>query len=137
MMNWKKTALFVSVFAATIYATSYISRLPESNCTTREASSFSSDDRLYKATLLRKECNMAETSFYSVRIDKLSGPADRGWFLLQQIEQDPYPAESFEPRIKWDSHKLGIEISAKEFSGSVERRVNDLTIIRSYVAPKS
>jgi hypothetical protein len=137
MMSWMKTVLLVFTFAAAIYATSYISRLPESNCTTSEASDLSSDDHFYKATLLKKECNKAETTFYSIRIDKLSGPADRRWFLIEQIEQDPYPARPSEPRVKWDAHKLEIEISAKEYSGSIERRVEDLTIVRSYIAPKS
>ena len=71
MISWKKFALLVSAFAVTIYVTSYVSRLPESNCATSEASSLSSDDHSYRATLLKKECNKAETTFYSVRIDKV------------------------------------------------------------------
>jgi hypothetical protein len=137
MMNWKNAALLVSAFGLAIYVTSYISRLPESNCITSEASSRSSDDHFYKATLLRKECNMAETTFHSVRIDKLGGPADRRWFLIEQIEQDPYPAPPAEPRIRWDAHKLGIEVPSKQYSGLIERHVEDLTIVRSYIAPKS
>jgi hypothetical protein len=75
---------------------------------------------------------MGETTFYSVRIDKPGA-----WFTGQDIEQDPFPAEVPEPAMKWNSHRLEIEISAKSLSGSIERRYDDLTVIRSYVRPKT
>jgi hypothetical protein len=135
MMRWTKVGVVAVAFLVTIYATSYFSRLPESNCTTSEVLSISSADHLFKATLLLKECNIAETVFYSVRVEKAGGATDRGWFLIAEIEQDPYPARPSEPRLRWHEHKLGIEIPAKAYKGFIERRVqDDLTIVRSYVA---
>jgi len=90
---------------------------------------------LYKATLLKKECNNAETSFYWIKIDKLGGPADRKWSLTEPIEQDPYPTQPSAPRMRWDAHRLELEIPAKEISGSIERRTEDLTLVRSYFVP--
>jgi len=107
--------------------TSYFSRLPESNCTTSPVSSLWSADHAYQATLLKKDCSLGETIFYSVRIDNPT------WFLRIEIEEDPYPDQAIEPAMKWDSHKLEIEIPAKAFIGSTERREDDLTIVRTYI----
>jgi hypothetical protein len=131
MKGWLKFAALVFGFALTIYLTSYLSRLPESNCTTSPAVDLWSADHAYKATLLKKDCNLSETIFYSVRVDKPGA-----WFLRMEIEQDPYPAQAIEPVMKWDSHKLEIEVPAEKISGSIERREGDLTIVRSYIHPK-
>ena len=92
MSKLMKLALILCGFVLTIYVTSYVSRLPESNCTTAEISHLSSSDQAYKATLLKKGCNVGETHFFSVKIDKSPTLTDRGWFLIQNISQDPYPA---------------------------------------------
>jgi hypothetical protein len=131
MKNWIKIATLVFAFALAIYLTSYFSRLPESNCTTSPVSGLWSGDRAYQATLLKKDCNLAETAFYSVRIDRAGA-----WSLRIEIEQDPYPAQAIEPAMKWDSHKLEIEIPAESFTGSIERHEGDLTVVRSYVRPR-
>jgi len=39
--------------------------------------------------------------------------------------------------MKWDAHKLEINIPAETFSGSIERRAGALTVVRSYTHPKS
>jgi len=131
MKRWIKFVALVFAFALTIFLTSYISRLPESHCATGAISSLWSSDQVYKATLLRKDCNLGETVFYSVRIDKPGG-----WFLRVEIEEDPNPAQSSEPTMRWDSHKLEVDIPAEAFSGSLERREGDLTVVRSYIHPK-
>ena len=131
MARWMKVAAFVVAFALTIYLTSYISRLPETNCTTGPVSSLWSGDNVYKATLLKKDCNLGETIFYSVRVDKLGA-----WFLGVEIEEDPYPAQASEPAVKWDLHKLKIDIPAETFSGSIEHREGDLTVMRTYIPPR-
>lgn len=87
---------------------------------------------MYKATLLKKDCNLYETTFYSVRIDKPDA-----WFLRIEVEEDPYPAQASEPVVKWDLHKLEIDIPARTLFGSIERRERDLTVVRTYVSPKS
>ena len=131
MGGWIRFVALAFAVALAIYLTSYFSRLPDSNCTTSPVSSSWSSDRAYKATLLRKDCNLGETVFYSVRIDKAGA-----WFLRVEIEEDPNPAQSSEPTMRWDSHKLEVDIPAEAFSGSIERREGDLTVVRSYVRPK-
>jgi hypothetical protein len=86
---------------------------------------------VYKATLLKKDRNLGETIFYSVRIDKPDA-----WFLKIELEEDPYPVQASEPAMKWDLHKLEIDIPAQTLSGSIERREGDLTVVRTYVFPK-
>lgn len=78
---------------------------------------------------------MGETVFYSVRVDKLASALAPGWFLTEAIEQDPYPAQPPQPTMRWDAHRLEIESSAINLSGSIERREGDLTLVRSYVRP--
>jgi hypothetical protein len=134
MRRWIYIVLLVVAFVLTIYITSYISRLPESNCVTGPISAIWSSDHLYKATLLKKDCDDGETVFFSVRIDKPNTPTG-GWFFVQLVEEDP---ESFTPPIiKWASHKLEIEIPAEMMTGSIERRIGDLTIARLYVRHSS
>jgi hypothetical protein len=133
MKSWIKFGALVLAFALTIYLTSYISRLPESNCSTEPVSSSWSSDHVYKATLLRKNCNSSETVFYSVRIDK-----PEAWFFKQDIERDPWPAHTSEPIMKWDSHKLEIGIPAQTLTGSIEQqREGDLTVVRAYIRPSN
>ena len=134
MKRWIYIVLLSVAFVLTIYITSYVSQLPESNCVTRPISAVWSSDHLYEATLLQKDCNQGETFFFSVRIDKPNTPTG-GWFYVQQVEVDP---NSFTPPIiKWVSHKLEIEIVAKMLTGSIERRVGDITVVRLYDRPKS
>jgi hypothetical protein len=134
MKRWIYMVLLFVVFVLTIYITSYISRLPEANCVTKPLSAMWSSDHLYKATLLKKDCNQGETLFFSIRIDKPNTPTG-GWFFVQQVEEDP---DSFTPPIiKWVSHKLEIEIVAKTMTGSIERRIGDLTVVRLYGHPRS
>jgi hypothetical protein len=131
MKRWMKFAALVFAFAFAIYLTSYISRLPESNCTTLQVSKSWSRDHAYNATLLRKECNLGETAFYSARIAK-----PNAWFLRIEIEEDPYPAQAIEPTMTWDLHRLKIDIPAEKFTGSIERREGDLTVVQSYIQRK-
>jgi hypothetical protein len=130
-------AVLVVAFIVTIIVTSYVSRLPESNCATSPASELWSGDHLYKATLLRKDCNRGEAFFYSVRIDKANTPTG-GWFFTKEIEVDgtdlPMPPP---PTMRWTGHRLEIEIQAVSLSGSFEHRQGDLTLVRAYVRPKT
>jgi hypothetical protein len=52
------------------------------------------------------------------------------------IEEDLYPAQASEPAVRWDLHKLEIDIPAQTLSGSIERRYGDLTVVRTYVPRK-
>jgi hypothetical protein len=39
--------------------------------------------------------------------------------------------------MKWDLHKLEIDIPAQTLTGLIERREGDLTVVRTYIPPKS
>jgi hypothetical protein len=131
MVRWTRVVLLLCCVALAFYLISYISRLPESNCTTAPISDVWSSDRAYQATLLKKSCNSGETIFYSVRIDKPGA-----WCLRMEIEQDPSPDQAFEPTMTWNSRRLEIDVPSSTLSGSIDRRENDLTIVRSYTRPK-
>jgi hypothetical protein len=137
MNGWVKASLLVGAFAMTIYVTSYVSRLPESNCDTAPVTHIWSSDHKYEATLLRKDCNRGETLFYSVRIDKPDPNPLGGWFLIEDIQTDPYPNISALPVMKWTAHRLEIEIAAHALSGEFDRREGDLTVTRRYVSAPS
>jgi len=126
--------LLVGVIALTAYASSYIARLPESNCHTTPVSDLWSDDRAYKATVLVKNCNLDETIFYSVRIDAYSPPLRLGWSTHEVIESDERPFEV--PTVRWkEPRTLAIEMETKTLRGSIELHVgDDLTIVRTYIA---
>ena len=129
MKRWIYVVLLLGAFAFTIYITSYISRLPESNCVTRPIADVWSSGHLYEARLLKKDCNQGETVFFSVRIDNPNTPTG-GWFFVEQVEEDP--GSFTPPTVKWVSHRLEIKIAAQTIIGSIERRIGDLTVIRLY-----
>lgn len=76
---------------------------------------------------------MGETVFYSVRVDKSETASSRGWFLIEEIEQDPYPARPLHPLMRWDANKLEIESIASSLSGLIEFHEGDFTLVRSHV----
>jgi hypothetical protein len=129
-------AVLIAAFVVTIKLTAYIAGLPDSNCVTGPVSQLWSGDRLYKATILRKNCLRGEAFSYSVRIDKPITPTG-GWFFTQQIEKDDDQIVPPPPVLKWTAHQLGIEIPNKAISGAITRREGDLTVTRSYVRPKT
>jgi hypothetical protein len=156
--KWRKLATLGSAFAITIYLTSYISRLPESNCTTSPFTVAWSDDLIYEAIMLKKDCNLGESIFYSVKIHKQPDQAgdytdkslkgerssdlmqwtkSKGWFFVVNIEAEAYPGGPPTPPVmKWESHKLRIDIASNILSGSIElqqRQTGDLTVVRSYI----
>ncbi|MEO7054930.1 MAG: hypothetical protein ABI191_08130 [Rhizomicrobium sp.] len=137
MKRFLAIVVLVAAFAVTIAVTSYIARLPESDCVTEPLSQAWSGDHLYQATLLRKNCRRGEYFSYSVRVDKPNTPTG-GWFIIDAIERDgeknPVPPP---PTINWTAHRLDIETQSSTLSGSVEHREGDLLLVRSYIRPKS
>jgi hypothetical protein len=136
MTRWIIVAVLIGAFALTIYVTAYIAGLPDSNCVTEPVAQLWSGDHLYKATTLRKNCLRGEAFSYSVRIDKLNTPTG-GWFFTQEIEKDDDQIVPPPPALKWTAHQLEIEIPNNAISGAITRREGDLTVVRSYVRPKS
>jgi hypothetical protein len=117
----------------TIYITSFIARLPESTCKTTSESVHWTQDRAYKATLLKKSCNLGETLFYSIRIDAYSPPLKRAWFVpAYELENDDYPDRP--PALQWTSpRRLEVAVSTRTTSGTITTNVgDDLTLVRIY-----
>jgi hypothetical protein len=129
-------AVLIVAFALMIKITAYIAGLPDSNCITEPVSRTWSADHLYEATILRKNCLRGEAFSYSVRIDKTTTPTG-GWFFTQQIEKDDDQIVPPPPALKWTAHQLDIEIPNNAISGAITRREGDLTVVRSYVRPKT
>ena len=127
-------AVIFLAFGVTVYVTSYISRLPESNCSTGPISELWSEDHAYKASLLKKNCKMDETIFYSVRIDAHSPPLRHAWFTKREIADDEYP--SGPPMVSWITpRKLEIEMRTRTLRGSLVEHVgDDLTVVRIFNA---
>jgi len=112
----------------TSYVTSYVAGLPESNCVTAPMSESWSADRVFKATVLKKECNSGESRFYSVRFD------NGKWFLVTNIENDnEYSLPPTPPVIRWVApERLEITMLTTALKGSLERRLDGFTIIRIF-----
>ena len=127
--------LFVfGLIAIAVYVTSYVARLPESNCSTSLVSELPSEDQAYNATVLVKDCNLGETIFYSVRIDARSPLQHRGWFTTYEIEDDERPDGP--PELRWEAPRtLVIERSTRTLAGSIRRHIgDDLTLVRNFRA---
>lgn len=126
-------ALLVAAFGLTVAVTSYVARLPDSDCVTEPRWQAWSGDHIYQATLLRKNCRRGEYFSYSVRVDKPDSPAG-GWFVIDAVardgEENPVPPP---PAIHWAGHRLEIETRSGKLRGAVEHREGDLTIVRSYL----
>jgi hypothetical protein len=127
--------VFVVIVVLTAVVTSYIARLPESNCSTSVISETWSEDRVYKATTQVKDCNAGETQFYSVRVDA-HGPQlpHGGWFATYDVKDDernPGP-----PDVYWDAPRtLSIDMKTGTLSGSIRQNAgDDLTVIQTYTA---
>jgi hypothetical protein len=122
----------VAAVVLAVVVTSYVARLPESNCSTSAVSETWSEDRFYKATTQLKDCNAGETQFYSVRVDA-GGP--RGWFAIYDVEDDEeHPGSP--PDVHWDASRvLSITMKTGTLRGSIRRNVgDDLTVIQTYTA---
>jgi hypothetical protein len=122
--------------AVLIYVTAYLARCPEPKCETTSVSAHWAPDRAYKATLLKKSCNLDETLFYSVRIDAYSPPLERAWFVPgYELENDTYPDPA--PNLRWSSpRQLEVVVATRTMAGTVTLHTGeDLTFVRTY-APR-
>ena len=132
-----KSTFVVAVLSAIIFLTHHFSR-PDWNCSINSVGQLWSVDRLFKATILRKSCNLDETVFYSVRLDFVGTPSSPASFIPGiELENDQFTPEN--PILNWSNgHKLEITISTKLMSGTLEDHLNnDLVIIRKYVPSES
>jgi hypothetical protein len=135
VLNQAIVACFIlAVIAVTAITTSYFAGLPESNCLTSPVSELWSEDRVYKATVLLKDCNKGETIFYSVRVDFFPPPPRGGWFTRREINDDERPLEA--PDVRWEAPRtLLIQMKTRTLGGSMREHVgDDLTIVQNFTA---
>ena len=133
MTGWMKAAGLLALFGLTIFVTSWISRLPESNCTTSQLSQSQSPDHVYNAALLEKNCNKGETWFYSVRIEAHSPPSQFAWVSTVDLDNDD--PDRNRPVLAW-SGKRRLEITAKTKTLVGElayHAADDLTVVRKFL----
>jgi hypothetical protein len=141
-MRWKpfaKAGALLLAFAATAYSSYYVTRPAAANCKTSTlAELWTPSDHAYKATLLKKDCNLGESIFYSVRIDALSPPAERGWYTIREIEGDAWPIPDAPPQVVWvAARQLEITMDTKALHGRLTEKIDDLTVVRVFEAPNS
>jgi hypothetical protein len=130
-VKWLVIAL---VFAAAIYGTAYVMRRPESNCANSNVSELWASDHAYKATLIKKDCNMGEALIFSVRIDAYAPPLTRAWFTPgYELDNDSYPEGV--PELRWSaSRQLDIAVSTRTLVGTLTRHAgDDLSVVIRYV----
>jgi hypothetical protein len=132
--------LIAAVAAALVtvsgYITSWFTRAPGSNCSTKPISETWAQDRAYKATLLVRDCNMEETIFYTVRVDAFSPPLRNAWFTIEEIDDDECPDAP--PVVHWDGPRtLVSEMRTKTLRGSLVRNIGQDLIMRITYARSS
>src|SRR5713226_1222384 len=102
-MRWLRFSGMVALFAlATLGAVQLAwGLLPSSlTCVTASQAEIWAPDRAYKATLSKKDCDMSESIFYSVRIDAVSPPVGRPkWFTVRELDTDERPEHP--PQLTW------------------------------------
>lgn len=94
----------------------------------------SSPDNLFRARLTFKQCAWGfglAASFASLRLEKLGS---NGWFLDTDLDTDQ--PTTLPPAMNWDApHLLHVTIISNEFSGSLDRDLRDMHLLRTYVSP--
>jgi len=106
----------------------------EGGCTSSIIKQEFSVDKMYKATLLKKDCNIGESITYSIRFDSVGSSVEGGWFIpCFELENDEYP-ESI-PEMRWtDQHRLEVRVRTRTLSGQLTRNINNnLIFSRSYI----
>lgn len=103
------------------------------SCVTTSEAEFWSPDRIYKAALSKKDCNLGESIVYSVRVDHLT---HRQWFAVWDVETDERPERP--PKVIWTADRaLEITMPTRTLSGKLTQYVgDDLTMTRVYAATK-
>lgn len=95
-----------------------------------------SADKMYKATLLRRNCNLGEPVTYFVRLDYIGSESGSGWSIPGfELENDEYSYVN--PELHWiNQRKLEVLVHTRTLGGHLTRNIGaDLIFVRSY-APK-
>jgi hypothetical protein len=128
-------AWFASAIALvlTAYVTHWITLEPRPDCKTSPTAESWAPDRAYKATVFKKDCNMSESIFYSVRVDAFSPPERHSFFTTRELEAAVW-SEPLPPELTWSTpRQLEITMATARLGGRLTERVGDsLTIIRIF-----
>jgi len=140
-MSWRtytKVGAIIAVVGLTAYATHWITLGPEKYCKTSSTAESWAPDRAYKATVFKKDCNLGESIFYSVRVDAFSPPERTPWFTNRELEADVWPEEPRPPNLIWTTpRQLEITMATKRLDGRLTEHIgNELTIVRIFNAMK-
>jgi hypothetical protein len=135
-----KLTVLIAVIAITAYLSHWLTLGGEANCETSSENENWSPSQAYKATVLKKECGLGETAFYSVRIDAVYPSERMRWFIIQNLETNTWPDKALPPQMVWNNpQELEITIDTPALSGRLVQKMHDgLTVIRLFNAtPKS
>jgi hypothetical protein len=133
--SFAKISAVIFALGVTAYITAYISHWlmlgPEAYCKTSSIAESWAPDHAYKATVLKKDCNLSESVFYSIRVDSFSPPERIAWFTVRELENDTRPEP---PNLTWSTaRQLKIMSTTKTLSGRLSEHVgDDLTIERVF-----
>jgi hypothetical protein len=133
--TFAKLGAFIAVVGLTAYFTHWITLGPEQYCKTSSLAEKWAPDHAYKATVFKKDCNLGESVFYSVRVDAFSPPERMAWFTTRELEADvlepPRP-----PDLSWSNpRQLEITMTTTTLGGQLTEHVGDgLTIVRIFNA---
>ncbi len=139
-MRWLRFTGMVVLVAFAIFGAARLAwgLLPSGpSCVTSSQAEIWTPDRAYKATLSKKDCNMSESIFYSVRVDAVSPRAGRPkWFTIRNIDTDEYPENP--PQLAWAAaRQLEITMPTRTLRGTVTEHVgDDLVVARVFAATK-
>jgi hypothetical protein len=118
------------VAGLTAYVTHWITLGPEKYCGTSSTAETWGPDRAYKATVFKKDCNLGETIFYSVRVDAFSPPERFAWFTIRELEAD-LQGQPRPPELIWSTpRQLEITMATRTVDGRLTESIgDDLTIV--------
>jgi hypothetical protein len=138
-MSWRtyaRVGALIAVVGVTAYVAHWITAGPEQYCKTTSTAESWAPDRAYKATVFRKNCNLGESIFYSVRVDAFSPPERAAWFTTRQLEADVWPDRPRPPGLTWSTpRQLEIAVTTRTLGGRLTEHVGDsLTIVRVFDA---
>ncbi len=141
-MSWRTYATvgaLIVVAGLTAYVTHWVTLGPEQYCKTSSTAESWAPDRAYKATVFKKDCNLGESIFYSVRVDAFSPPERGAWFTTRELEPGVvWPDQPQPPDLTWSTpRQLEITMTTTTLGGRLTEHVGgSLTIVRIFDAAK-
>lgn len=107
----------------------------DSDCDQTSIQKYSPDGTM-RALLTKRVCDYGfglNASFASLRIEKLGKD---GWFVDEPLKLDQPPEDSHVIVVWKGNDLLEAQVTSKEYSGSLERRINGFSFVQEYVHPE-